>query len=149
MAAFDWPEFWNPKVSRRLSEPSGCTFDIAERFSTQQDGDGGSSEGGDHIGNSSGVREQATARPRERRDVLHDVEIVLSDRRGRPQRSSSDVLYYRHAKDWGSGSPVVSAPYWFLSSKEPSQIKGLPPILVFLVVMADWYDGTPAGKYSH
>ena len=51
------------------------------------------------------------------------------------------------AKDWGSGatgSPVVSAPYWFFSSEEPSQMKGLPPILVFLVVVADWSDGTAA-----
>ena len=55
------------------------------------------------------------------------------------------------AKDWGSGaagSPVMSAPYWFFSSKEPSQMKGLPPILVFLVVVADWSDGTPAGKHN-
>jgi hypothetical protein len=31
-------------------------------------------------------------------------------------------------KNWGagaSGSPVVSGPYWFLSSKEPSQAKVL------------------------
>ena len=55
------------------------------------------------------------------------------------------------AKDWGSGaagSPVMSAPYWFSSSKEPSQMKGLPPIPVFLVVVADWPDGTPAGKHQ-
>ena len=55
------------------------------------------------------------------------------------------------AKDWGSGaagSPVMSAPYWFFSSKEPSQMKGLPPILVFLVGVADWSDGTPAGKHN-
>ena len=53
-------------------------------------------------------------------------------------------------KDWGSGaegSPVGSAPYWFFSSKEPSQMKGLPPILVFLVMVADWSDGTPAGQH--
>ena len=52
------------------------------------------------------------------------------------------------AKDWGSGaagSPLMSAP-WFFSSKEPSQLKGLPPILVFLVGVANWSDGTPAGK---
>ena len=49
------------------------------------------------------------------------------------------------AADWGSGaagSPVMSAPYWFFSSKEPAQMKGLPPILVFLVGVADWSDGT-------
>jgi hypothetical protein len=50
-------------------------------------------------------------------------------------------------KDWGawaSGSPVFSGPYWFLSSKEPSQAKGLPPILVFAVAVAKWSDGTVA-----
>jgi hypothetical protein len=43
-----------------------------------------------------------------------------------------------------SGAPVVSGPYWFLSSKEPSQAKGLPPILVFAVEVAKWSDGTAA-----
>jgi hypothetical protein len=50
-------------------------------------------------------------------------------------------------KDWGaaaSGSPVFSGPYWFLSSKELSQAKGLPPILVFAVEVAKWSDGTVA-----
>ena len=34
----------------------------------------------------------------------------------------------KDGKNWGagaSGSPVVSGPYWFLQSKEPSQAKGL------------------------
>jgi hypothetical protein len=55
-----------------------------------------------------------------------------------------------NAKDWGSGaagSPVMSSPYWFFSQKEQSQMKGLPPILVFLVTVADWSDGTPAGQH--
>src|SRR5258708_4305278 len=54
-------------------------------------------------------------------------------------------------KDWGagaSGSPVFSAPYWFLSSKEPSQAKGLPPILVFAVAVAKWSDGTAAPMHQ-
>jgi hypothetical protein len=41
----------------------------------------------------------------------------------------------------------MAAPYWFFSS-EPSQMKGLPAILVFLVPVADWSDGTPAGKHK-
>lgn len=44
-------------------------------------------------------------------------------------------------------APVVSSPYWFISRKEPSQMKGLPPILVFLAMVADWSDGTPAGQH--
>jgi hypothetical protein len=53
----------------------------------------------------------------------------------------------KDGKDWGagaSGSPVVSGPYWFLSPKQPSQAKGLPPILVFAVEVANWSDGTAA-----
>jgi hypothetical protein len=54
-------------------------------------------------------------------------------------------------KDWGawaSGSPVFSGPYWFLSSQEPSQAKGLPPILVFAVAVAKWSDGTVASVHQ-
>src|SRR5215813_14356911 len=64
------------------------------------------------------------------------------------------LMFYtpvENAKDWGSeaaGSPVVSSPYWFISRKEQSQMKGLPPILVFLVMVADWSDGTPARKHN-
>jgi len=55
------------------------------------------------------------------------------------------------AKDWGSGaagSPVMSSPYFF-SPKESSQAKGLPPIRIFIVPVAGWSDGTPAGNHNH
>ena len=64
------------------------------------------------------------------------------------------LMFYttvENAKDWGSeaeGSPVVSSPYWFISRKEQSQMKGLPPILVFVVMVANWSDGTPAGQHN-
>jgi len=57
----------------------------------------------------------------------------------------------KDGEDWGagaSGSPVFSSPYWFLSSKKPSQAKGLPPILVFAVVVAKWSDGTAAPMHQ-
>jgi hypothetical protein len=61
----------------------------------------------------------------------------------------------KDGKDWGAGamgSPVFSGPYWFLSSqepsKEPSQAKGLPPILVFAVEVAKWSDGTAAPMHQ-
>ena len=53
----------------------------------------------------------------------------------------------KDGKDWGagaSGSPVFAGPYWFLSSKDASQAKGLPPILVFAVEVVKWSDGTAA-----
>ena len=42
----------------------------------------------------------------------------------------------------------LRVPYWFLSSKEPSQAKGLPPILVFAVEVARWSDGTAASVHQ-
>jgi hypothetical protein len=59
------------------------------------------------------------------------------------------LMFYtlvKDGKDWGSGaagSPVMSSPYWFFSPKEQPQMKGLPPILVFLVAVTNWSDGTP------
>lgn len=55
------------------------------------------------------------------------------------------------AEDWGSGvagSPVMSAPYWFFLEKDASQMKGLPPVRVFLVAVPGWSDGTPAGIHD-
>jgi hypothetical protein len=56
----------------------------------------------------------------------------------------------QNAEDWGSGaagSPIMSTPYWFISQKDKLQMKGLPAILVFLVMVANWSDGTPAAKH--
>jgi hypothetical protein len=64
------------------------------------------------------------------------------------------VMFFTPLKDgndWGagvSGSPVFAGPYWFLSSKDPSQAKGLPPILVFAVAVANWSDGTVAAVHQ-
>ena len=53
-------------------------------------------------------------------------------------------------KDWGAGaegSPVVFTPLFF-SPKEQCQMKGLPPILVFAVIVANWSDGTAAPMHQ-
>jgi hypothetical protein len=64
------------------------------------------------------------------------------------------VMFYtalKDGKEWGagaSGSPVFAASYWFVSAKEPSLAKGLPPILVFAVAVAKWSDGTAASVHE-
>ena len=84
-------------------------------------------------------------------DYMMSKSAYLTDEDG---HNMPHLMFYTtlaDGKDWGSdmaGSPVMSSPYWFFSSKEPSHVKGLPPILVFLVGVADWSDGTPAGKHN-
>lgn len=153
MAAFDWPEFWNPKV-----RAAGCLNPQAARA----------------IVPIALLRSRMVMAGRSRADVLSAVKAAyangqlpalesgamcymmsksayLTDQGG---HGLPHVMFYTvgmDAEDWGSGaagSPVMSAPYWFFSPTEPSQMKPLPAILVFLVMVRDWSDGTPSGTHD-
>ena len=153
MAAFDWPEFWNPKVrAADCMNPQAARSILPIAF----------------------LRSRMVMAGRSKAEILSAIKAAFENRQ-LPDLESGAMDYMMSkssyltdedghnlphlmfftagvdAKDWGSGaagSPVMSAPYWFFSSKEPSQMKGLPPILVFLVGVADWSDGTPAGKHN-
>ena len=152
MASFDWPEFWNPKV-----RGADCLNPQAARS----------------ILPIALLRARLVMAGRSKAEIVLAIQVAF-EKRQLPDLESGAMAYMMSksayltdegghnlphlmfftvvldAKDWGSGaagSPVMSAPYWFFSSKEPSQMKGLPPILVFLVGVADWSDGTPAGKH--
>ena len=153
MAAFDWPEFWNPKVrAADCLNPQAARSILPIAF----------------------LRSRMVMAGRSKTEILSAIKAAFEN--GQLPKLESGAMNYMmsksayltdegdhnvphlmfftagmDAKDWGSGaagSPVGSAPYWFFSSKEPSQMKGLPPILVFLVVVAEWSDGTPAGKHD-
>jgi len=85
-------------------------------------------------------------------DYMMSKSAYLTDQDG---HNLPHLMWYTaltDGKDWGAfaaGSPVMASPYWFFSSNEPSQVKGLPRILVFLVGVADWSDGTTAGEHNH
>jgi hypothetical protein len=152
LAAFDWPEFWNPKVRAAdcMNRQSARSF--VPIFL---------------------LRSRMVMAGRSKADVLSAVKAAFEN--GQVPKLESGAMDYMmskssyltdegdhnaphlmflttgiDAKDWGSDAedaPLMSAPYWFFASKEPSQMKGLPPILVFLVGVANWSDGTPAGKH--
>jgi hypothetical protein len=152
MAAFDWPEFWNPKVrAADCMNPQAARAIVPIAF----------------------LRSRMAMAGRSKAEMLSAVKAGFENRQ-LPKLESGAMNYMMSksayltdegdhnaphlmfltagmdAKDWGSntaGSPVMSAPYWFFSSKEPSQMKGLPPILVFLVGVATWSDGTPLSKH--
>src|SRR5215472_16394120 len=154
MAAFDWPEFWNPKVrAADCLNPQAARSILPIVF----------------------LRSRMVMAGRSKAEILSAIKAAFENRQ-LPHLESGAMAYMmsksayltdegdhdlahlmffttvREAKDWGSGaagSPVMSAPYWFFSPKEPSQMKGLPPILVFLVGVPNWSDGTPVGKHNH
>jgi hypothetical protein len=153
MAAFDWPEFWNPKVrAAHCMNPQAARSIVPIVF----------------------LRSRIVMAGRSKAEILSAIKAAFENKQ-LPDLESGAMDYMMSksayltdegehnmphlmffaagvdAKDWGSGaegSPIMSAPYWFFSSTEPSLTKGLPPILVFLVGVADWSDGTPAGKHN-
>jgi hypothetical protein len=151
MAAFDWPEFWNPKI-----RAADCMNPQSARF----------------VMPIASLRSRMVMAGRSKEDIVSAIRVAFE--RGqlpKLERGAMDYMMSKSAylndqgfnaphvmflttgikaKDWGSGaagSPVFSAPFWFFSSTEPSQMKGLPPILVFLVGVPGWSDGTPASKH--
>jgi len=152
MAAFDWPEFWNPKVrAAACLNPQAAHSILPVAF----------------------LRSRMVLAGRSKAEILSAIKTAF-EKRQLPDLQSGAMCYMMSksayltdegdhngphlmwytaladGKDWGAyaaGSPVMSAPYWFFFSKEPSDGKGLPPILVFLVGVASWSDGTPAGKH--
>lgn len=152
MAAFDWPEFWNPKI-----RAADCMNPQAARSMLPI----------------ALLRARMVMAGHSKADILSAIKAAFE--KGQVPKLESGAMEYMmsqsayltdeghnaphlmfvtadmDAKDWGSGaadSPVMSAPYWFFSPTEPSQMQGLPPILVFLVGVTHWSDGTPAGEHN-
>jgi hypothetical protein len=153
MEAFDSPEFWNPKVrgAECLNRQAARSIlPIAE------------------------LRTKMVLAGHSKADIVSALKAAF-DNKQLPDLESGNMVYMmsrsayltdegdhngphvmfftalKDGKDWGafaSGSPVVSGPYWFLLPKEPSQVKGLPPILVFAVEVAKWSDGTAATTHQ-
>jgi len=154
MGAFDWPEFWSPKVrAADCLNPQAASSIVPIIY----------------------LRSRMVMAGRSKAEILSALEAAF-EKKQLPELESGAMDYMMSkssyltdagghnlphlmfftagvdAKDWGSGaagSPVMSAPYWFFMSQEPSQMQGLPPILVFLVPVANWSDGTPVGEHIH
>jgi hypothetical protein len=85
-------------------------------------------------------------------DYMMSKGSYLTDQGG---HNMPHVMFYtrvKDGKDWGSGaegSPIMSSPYWFFSPNQQPPMKALPPILVFLVAVPTWSDGTSADMHPN
>lgn len=149
MAPFDWPEFWNPKVrAADCMNPQAARFVVPLALLRSRMVMAGHSRA-DIL---SAVKEafangQLPALESGAMDYMMSPSAYLTDEGG---HNVPHLMFYTAGQDpadWGAGmagSPVMAAPYWFFTPGEASRMEGLPPIHVFLVVVPDWSDGTPA-----
>jgi len=153
MAAFDWFEFWNPKVrAADCMNPQAARSIVPIAFLRSRMVMAGRSKA-EIVSALKAAYEKKQLPDLESgaMDYMMSKSAYLTDQGG---HNLPHLMFFTsgvEARDWGSGaagSPIISAPYWFFSSQEPSQMQGLPSLLVFLVPVADWSDGTPAGKHN-
>lgn len=153
-AAFDWPEFWNPKIrAADCMNPAAARSMVPILLLRSRMAMAGRSKT-EILAEIKAAFEnkQLPGLERGAMDYMMSKSAYLTDEGGHNIPHLMFLTAGVDAKDWGSGaagSPVMSAPYWFFSPKEPSQMKGLPPILVFLVIVPDWSDGTSAGTHDN
>jgi len=147
-AAFDWAEFWNPKVrAADCMNPQAARSMLPVVY----------------------LRARMVMTGRSKAEIVSAVKAAFANKQlpelesgamdymmskssyltDEGEHNLPHLMFYTHLKDgndWGSGaagSPVMSSPYWFFTPNEQSQMKGLPSILVFLVAVTNWSDGTP------
>jgi hypothetical protein len=151
-AAFDWDEFWNPKVrAADCLNPEAARsllpiIDLRARMVMA-----GRSKAEIVTALKAAFRNKQLPNLESGvMDYMMSKSSYLTDQGG---HNLPHVMFYtsvKNAEDWGSGaagSPIMSSPYWFFSQKEQPQMKGLTPILVFLVAVPNWSDGTPAWQH--
>jgi hypothetical protein len=150
---FDWPEFWSPKVRAAdcLNPQAARSVVPIVSLRARMVMAGRSKEEMVLALKAAFEKKQLPSLESGAMDYMMSKSSYLTDQGG---HNVPHVMFYtrvENAEDWGSGaagSPIMSSPYWFISQKEQSQVKGLPPILVFLVMVADWSDGTHASQHN-
>ena len=153
-AAFDWDEYWNPKVKAAdCMNPQAARSILPIIYLRARMVMAGRS-------NAEIVAALKAAYANKQLPDLEDGAMdymmsklsYLTDQGG---HNMAHVMFYTRLKDgsdWGSGAegaPVMSSPYWSFSEKEQPQLTGLPQILVFLVAVTNWSDGTPVDMHNH
>jgi hypothetical protein len=151
-AAFDWDEYWNPKVrAADCMNPQAARsiLPIIELRARMVMAGRSTAEIVSAL-KAAYAHKQLPDLEDGAMDYMMSKSSYLTDQDG---HNMTHVMFYTHVKDgkdWGSGAagaPIMSSPYWSFSGKEQPQLKGLPSILVFLVAVPMWSDGTPVDMH--
>ena len=153
-AAFDWAEFWNPKVrAADCLNPQAARSILPIAYLRARMVMSGRSKA-EMVSAVKAAYENKQLPDLESgaMDYMMSKSSYLTDE---GDHNLPHVMFYttvKDGKDWGSGavgSPIMSSPLWFFAPTQQPHMKGLPPILVFLVAVTNWSDGTPAITTQH
>lgn len=147
---FDWSEYWSPKVRAAdcLNPQAARSIVPIMELRAGMVMAGRSKEEIESTIKVKFEKKQLPSLEPGAMDYMMSKSSYLTDQGG---HNMPHVMFYSPVEqaDAGqsgaTGSPVMAAPYWYLAPKDPSQLTGLPPILVSLVMVPHWSDGTPAG----
>lgn len=149
LAAFDWSEFWSPKIRAAdcMNPESARAMVPVLTLRSRMAMAGRSTE--EMLAAVKGRFARGVPRlGRGAMDYMMSKESYLTDEGDHNMPHLMFLSTGIAARDWGAeaeASPVMAAPYWFFTPTAASRTAGLPPILVFLVGVTAWSDGTPAG----
>ena len=149
MAMFDHPEFWNPKVrAADCLNPPAARSVLPYVYK----------------------RTELLLAGRSKQEVIAQIKAAI-DKKELPALEPGTVSYMMSKSSYltdGGGhnvphlmffqidkpdaaweanvtnAPVVSVNYWYLSAEAYPELKRFPPLAVFLVMVPNWSDGTPA-----
>ncbi len=146
---FGWPEIWNPKI-----RAAACLNPQAARS----------------ILPTSLLRAKLVLAGRSRADILSALKDAYAKQQLPPLEDGAmaymlakdayltdegghnlpHLMFYtelQDGSDWGSGmegSPVLASPFWYFTPEAKEAASALPQVLVFLVALNNWSDGTSA-----
>lgn len=150
--AFDWPEFWNPRIRAAVClnpQAARSILPIVRLRTTLM-----------LAGRSSAEIVTAIASAFEKHELPELESGAMSYMMSKTAYltdagfNAPHLMFYMHGLDgsaWGSGAagaPVLASPYWSFTPEGESRTKRLPPIVVFLVAVPDWSDGTAVDRGS-
>ncbi|HUA81156.1 MAG TPA: hypothetical protein VL997_12340 [Dyella sp.] len=150
---FDWPEFWNPKVRAADCLNPQAARSIVPIFYLRAKMVMAGRSKADMLSalKAAYANKQLPDLESGAMDYMMSKSSYLTDQGGHNMPHLMFDTLIKDAADWGSGadgSPVMSSPYWFFAPEQHPEMKGLPPILVFLVPAPNWSDGTPADMHG-
>jgi hypothetical protein len=149
MAMFDHPEFWNPKVrAAECANPPAARSVLPYAYKRAELILAGHSKQ-EVIAAIKAAIDKKELPPLEPGTVSYMMSrsSYLTDSDG---HNMPHMMFYRADKDgtaWGANlpnSPVMAVNYWYISAEGYPQLKTFLPLLIFLIGVDKWSDGTAA-----